>query len=361
MGSSYRLPDFAPESWSGKCYICNERLVDNAPGKLGTRTLEHVIPQWLAKAYRISDVPLSIAGDKRVTYKNYVVPCCRRCNCYRLGPLEKFLKEAFANPARGPNSVSRLTLSLWCCKILAAARMYSELLQEALPESAEDGVYEFVPSVGKCVHRRISRKELCYKFLGRLNSRVEVSNGRQRNPFVPLRELDFPFSAEAFRTKVPTNIKHQFDYHLDTYLYAIYLRFGCWMLVACLDGGYISYHAHEYFNRYREFELAPLQAEEMAAHFFTMAYTARCYKNYTSRVDKDGIEQLESTAVPIAAPFVNSDDYAELVHYLRFFTKEPRIEGWHPERGLATWLAIDDKGRLHPAGADDGPGIFSFT
>lgn len=355
MGSSYHLPEFSPASWRANCYICHAPLIKNHRAKLGTHTLEHVIPQWLAKAYELNRVPISIEGDKRVTYTNYVVPCCRRCNCKLLGPLEKFLKDAFEDEEKGPNYVSKMTISLWCCKIFAAARMYSEVLRE-MPESAMDGLNELVPSAGKHVHRMISRKEICHKFLGILNDRVKVSS-EVSSMFCQDRGVEFPFSVEAFRTKVPACLEARFDFHLDTQLYAMYLRFGCWMMVACLDGGYISFQAHSFFEAYRGFELAPLQAEEMAAHFFTMASTSRCYMNYVSEVDGGGVEHLKATLAPVNEPFSESPDYAELTHFLRFFTREPRIEGWSKERGITTWLKIDSHGNLQAVGADDVAGV----
>lgn len=347
----YQLPKFAPESWLTNCYICNSVLTKSTRTFRGTRTLEHVIPQWMSKKYEIGRIAVSIEGDRRVTYKNYVVPCCRICNCNLLGPIEKSLKKAFLDAGKGPASVSRRDLSIWCCKILSAARKYSELLRAGIPDAEADGVYE---SYGNGVlHRRIGRDELAKKFVGMLSGRVEVSSG-ERMPFVPSRNLDFPFSMESFRTKVPEKIEHQFDYHLDTELYAMYLRFGSWTMLACLDGGYIAYHAHEYFERYRGFELAPLQAEEMAAHFFNMASTSRCYLNYVSKPGAEGVELLTSTVSPIENPFTEPEDHGPLVYWLRHFTKQPKIR-WVSGVGLITWLAIS-KGKLFHVGADESAG-----
>lgn len=61
------------------CFIC---------GKPAT-TVEHIIPKWLQRKFNLWDQRIEIPNLTTVTYKQLIVPACKRCNNEIYGKLEE--------------------------------------------------------------------------------------------------------------------------------------------------------------------------------------------------------------------------------------------------------------------------------
>jgi hypothetical protein len=60
------------------CFIC---------GKPAT-TVEHVIPKWLQRKFNLWDQKITISNLTEITYKQLIVPACKKCNNEVYGTLE---------------------------------------------------------------------------------------------------------------------------------------------------------------------------------------------------------------------------------------------------------------------------------
>jgi len=84
-GIKSELIDF--ELTRDTCFIC---------GKLAT-TVEHVIPKWLQRKFNLWDYKLIIPNQTDITYRQLVVPACKKCNNEVYGRLEVKIRNNTAN------------------------------------------------------------------------------------------------------------------------------------------------------------------------------------------------------------------------------------------------------------------------
>lgn len=70
-----------------KCFICGDTAT----------TVEHVIPKWLQRKFNLWDQKIVIPNQTTLTYKQIVVPACRRCNNEVYGALEDRVKNNVAD------------------------------------------------------------------------------------------------------------------------------------------------------------------------------------------------------------------------------------------------------------------------
>jgi hypothetical protein len=69
------------------CFIC---------GKPAT-SVEHVIPKWLQRKYNLWNETIEIPNLTTITYKQLVVPACKKCNNEVYGKLEEKIKNNTAD------------------------------------------------------------------------------------------------------------------------------------------------------------------------------------------------------------------------------------------------------------------------
>ncbi|HEX4334549.1 MAG TPA: hypothetical protein VH062_01475 [Polyangiaceae bacterium] len=59
----------------GGCFICARARSDAVPFND-----EHIVPQWLLRAYGLHDRKIRLPNSELVAYRSYTVPCCQECN-----------------------------------------------------------------------------------------------------------------------------------------------------------------------------------------------------------------------------------------------------------------------------------------
>lgn len=69
------------------CFICGK------PAK----TVEHIIPKWLQRKFNLWDQKITIPNQTTITYKQLVVPACKRCNNEVYGKLEDRVSKDIAD------------------------------------------------------------------------------------------------------------------------------------------------------------------------------------------------------------------------------------------------------------------------
>lgn len=91
------------------CFLCGA-------GLKGTRTKEHVFPQWLLRRHGLTAQKLTLLNDTHIRYGQLVVPCCADCNTAWLSSLEGVMQRAFET---GPDLVRSMPGQVfqWMLKI----------------------------------------------------------------------------------------------------------------------------------------------------------------------------------------------------------------------------------------------------
>ncbi|MEO8805813.1 MAG: hypothetical protein ABI433_07010 [Burkholderiaceae bacterium] len=184
---------------------------------------------------------VTIGGLGPVSYRDFLLPCCSACNSRLLGPIERRIKRALESSQLG--GLPPPQLAAWACKIILGTQFYERAGRD---DTTEDSGGE-----------KASRD-----YLAGLRGKRIVHH---RN------HAGFPFSILWLKTKLRADPKRNFDFRVNPYGQSLFLRLGNYSLLARPDYGYISRYGRDFFSRYVHHEHAPLQVEELAAHFFAMA------------------------------------------------------------------------------------------
>ena len=324
---SYKLPAFMQKTRMRSCFVCNVRL-DSA-----NYTLEHLIPQWMIRMFRLQDEIITFPSGRTVSYLDFVVPCCKECNCHLLSPIEASLARAMSRPDRNPENVPIDLFAIWVCKILTGSRVYWQALDETAATTDNQRRFISIGRFGKRRSRRIRTVlsgDMCKQYLRMLRGKVTFSALLQ----------DFPFSLLIFRTKLPKKLSERFDFKIVHQLDAVYVRLGKWSILARSDGGYISLYGQSFFAPFTERKLAPLQVEELAAHFFTMAERQDHPLLFYTR-QEDDTEVIEFINVTLNRPFYGGPDAHDFISWFALLTRIPEAK-LTPGGHRWTFLKNDD-------------------
>lgn len=316
----YKLPTIVRRP-SARCFICS---VDLAKANY---TLEHLIPQWMIEAFNLKRSTLTI-GDHAVRYLDFLVPCCRPCNCYALSRIERSIKRSILGPDEVPTELPILDLALWSCKIIAGTQLYMRALA---PDAAKQELTE----------ERVDPSDICRYYLQMLRGDVTIIH----------RNLPFPFSFWLFRTKVPKDPAHGFDFQIAPKLNAIMLRAGHCSILCRADGGYLSLHGEHVFGPFRDKYLAPLHMAKLAALFFTLA-ERQAHNLLFVRTTHGGTQRLQYYPETFRVPFIDPGDNEDFEFYASWFLQpfSPAVLCYEPARSFL----LDEGNRFVELDADVG-------
>ncbi len=313
--TTYKLPRFIGLQKLRRCFICNTVLNHK------NYTLEHLIPQWIIRRFGLEEHTITFDHNVTIKYLDFVLPCCRECNCNLLSPIETSLYYAFSSSAHKPTQIPIDTFAVWSCKIFTGVHLYEAALQK------------YFTTHKKCSLRNIVPKDLCRFYLRMLRGQVRITHIN----------LDFPFTIFVFPTKLPRKQDERFDFQLARNLNALYLRLGRWSLLSRFDGGYLALYGKHFFEPFFRRRLAPLQVEELAAHFFTMAERQAHRLLYVHR-RYGKLEEIEYLPVPLRRPFITPKTCDDFAYWFSYFTRVPASTLVTPNH-RRTFL-LDDAGHL---------------
>ena len=305
-----------------RCFICRARLVAvEGPRK---RTLEHLIPQWIIRRHGLTDATVNMGALGPLRYMDYLLPCCAQCNSHLLAPIERAVSRSLKQNELAGLAEERL--APWVAKIILGAQAYDRA--ERLDRS---------PST--------QGERLIRRYLAGLRGQVIVEHFNQ---------FEYPMSLFWFRTLQRADPRRNFDFQVSPYLQALYLRLGHWSFLARADAGYVRRNGAHVFLPFQQAELAPLQMEELAAHFFTMAELAK--HDHLVRRERLPSGRIRYTHLEMRRrePFYpSSDDGREFLGWFSHFTgAEPSDLLMGPGR-RRTFLP-DDSGQLLHCPAEEG-------
>lgn len=317
----YKMPQYIKDLHLERCFICDTRL------RACTVTLEHLVPQWIIRRFGLERHTITVTPQVTVPYMDCVVPCCRECNCQLLAPLEARLWRTFTHDSFRTHDYLLHDLAVWSCKIFSGLRLF-DLASYANAARRQNRATN-----------KVAPDEMCQFYLRMLRGTVKISHLM----------LPFPFSAFVFRTKVPRGPSERFDFQVAKDLSAMYVRLGPYALLSRFDGGYLALYSDAFFKRYSKRVLAPLQMEELAAHFFTMAERQAHPLLYIRR-SEDGVDVLEYLPVTVRHPFVEHGTIDDFLYWFSYLTHVSTDSLLMPN-GRRTFLE-DSRGRFLTIPAD---------
>ena len=258
-----------------KCFVCQVELSsETGPNK---RTLEHLIPQWIIRKYGLLEQTVTIPQIAAIPYQDFVLPCCFECNSILLAPIENEFSQAIRSWPDNP--ISEEHLARWIAKVVLGMQIYDRAARNDRSN----------PSSGE---------ELSRAYLAGLRGKVQVTH---RNQFA------YPISVFWFRTKPRSDPRRNFDFQVSCYLQCMYLRLGTISMFGRIDAGFLRRHGSHFFQNYLNRKLAPLQVEELAAHFFAMAELSRGDQLSRKMEVSEGVKIIEQIELPRRSPFLQSD------------------------------------------------------
>jgi hypothetical protein len=317
----YELPAFVESKYRRYCFTCGRRLTKHS------YTREHLVPQWMIEAFELGEQRVTLRPDVTLRYLDYLTPCCRACNCGLLSRVEKNLKADLLGVRRSEEA-SFDDYAVWAAKIIAGALFYERILEGELPrEGRFPAKYDGFPMP-------ITPRRMLEDYFRALRGDCVVHSLSGATPF----------SMFVFRAKVPPRRRSGYDFLVFPYLQALYMRLRHRVVLCRVDGGYLAQYGSHFFAPFRESILAPLQCEELASHFFTMAGRQRVEPKVV-REWRGKTESVQYMDLPVRQPFIEPPTSDDVIGWLARCTRSSE-EAWRGNDGGALTFLRDKSGAV---------------
>jgi hypothetical protein len=299
------------------CFLCGAKV------EAGEDTVEHVIPKWVQGKFDLWNVRIHLLNGTLIRYRDLVIPCCPKCNNEHLARVEQQVSQCILAGAQAVRAMDRIVLMQWLLKIFFGF-LYREIflpLERARPDegtivTAED----------------MEQFQLLHYMLQSVRVLMRFSTFGS----------DIPASIFVFEVKEPEQFK--FDYKDDVIHRCMCLRLGRVGILVAFDMGAQAVEGAEFFPKYYESALHPVQFDELAANLFAKARKFEITPKVMFAESPSGIsfDVLPFTASLHGTIFgeVTPNDVGE---FLWRFTRLPR-DVVLPEPGRRiTFLTADDR------------------
>jgi hypothetical protein len=299
------------------CFLCGNSLTDKR------HSLEHVVPRWAQKRFRLCDQKLGLLNGTSIPYRQLTIGCCRPCNNKALQPVETRMAEAVSQGANAVRALPQQQLYIWIAKLFFGL-LYKELFLAfdrtdplSVSITAPDLLREF-----RMMHFFLQSCRISMKFDG-----------------------FFPGSIFVHNVKPTPKISAQWDLRDSARDLFVACRMGSVGIIAALNDGGAQRdgfgHVHE---AYTSRALHPLQFAELAAVSCDAAMRFARIPKYMI-VDQQPITVAQLPLRGLSKkPIFNRWNARNFIAVLSAFTLVP-IDILHPRRGqIMTWLR-DDEGQ----------------
>jgi hypothetical protein len=119
------------------CFVCGREPSAEVPFND-----EHVIPDWILRAYNLQQLSIGLPNDSAFGYANYKIPCCVDCNSWLGENVERPVREILSCDLREVeqrlNSNSRALLFLWCALLFTKTHLKDATLRMHLDRRKGD-------------------------------------------------------------------------------------------------------------------------------------------------------------------------------------------------------------------------------
>jgi len=240
------LQRFRDKVCSGEvCFLCADE--NSEPTK------EHVIPDWILRKYSLYNHSITLTNGTRFKYRDYVVPCCWKCNQLLCKNFETPISSAYENGFDGLKGylVGGEVTRVFCWLALIFIKMHykDNFLRMERDKRAICG------SIAN---------DLGYDW-GEMHHTYSLARSFYCDASVDLKSLG---SLGIFRIKSGSEDREQFDVGDITYSNTFGLRIGEIGLIACFgDGGAVLYKLNQLFLQKLEGPLSFPQFRELIAQF----------------------------------------------------------------------------------------------
>jgi len=251
-----------------RCFLCGKDVS-------ATHSQEHVFPKWLQHKYNLWDKPITLLNKTPIAYRNLKIPCCSPCNTDLLSQLETEICLYHDKGYPELASADKLRLFQWTGKIFYGL-LFKELSLDI--DRAE-------PSSGKIITPDILEEfRTLHLFLQSLR--------------VPYKFVNFrPASVFVFKVR-PLNDNDGFDYHDFPLAMTFSIRIGEIGIISVMcDNGLHEQAFSEYFRKFDDVALIPLQFDELVAMVLYKASLLDRVPKYISLYPDDG-ERVQTAWVP---------------------------------------------------------------
>ena len=297
------------------CFLCGAALTSE------NRSDEHVIPKWVQGKYELWNQRITLLNGTSIPYRQLTIPCCRECNNDILSQLENKVRIAVDQGYTAVAELDSRTLFLWLGKIFFGM-LYRELFLSINRSSSDSG-----PIVSP---DDMTIFQMHHYFLQ--SCRVPMT--------FECFDAEHPWTIYVFHMQELRDHRVNWDFRDDINYRTVFVRVGnVGMLAAFVDGGAISVDAGNSFSRYSEYQLHPLQFEELGAAFF---YKASLFDRTPKFILSETDNLCKVVIMPIAGlsqkPVFKKWDPNVYTQVLSIFTGAP-VEQIQPAPGkVMTWL-----------------------
>jgi hypothetical protein len=304
--------------YSGKrCFYCGQLL-------RGSKTREHVFPQWLQKRFELGDQHLTLLNGTLIPYRQLTVPCCATCNNVHLSKLEKRVKKLLFESSISAARRDLKDIYIWANKILLGI-VYAERLlpldrryprgRRVLPRELRDAF--------RMTHFLIQGLRFPIKF---------TAEGKER----------IPGSVFLFNLKSPKEPKLQFDFKDNFFALGVSIRLGSRGIVTISDGGAIDMSIGHLLRRDGRRKLHPIQFEELAAKAFYKATLLNRTPSYIMAEVNKSVEVMQMPLMGLSdKPPFNDWDPTAYAHMLSHLTGRS-VESLKPDDSNRVMTFISD-------------------
>ncbi|MEK5163213.1 hypothetical protein NYE69_12850 [Paenibacillus sp. FSL R5-0527] len=235
------------------CFLCGRKLEKN--------TEEHIFPKWLQHKFNLWDQTITLLNRTYIPYRMLKIPCCNTCNNEYLSQLEKNISIAVDGGYHSFIQLDEDKIFYWAAKILYGL-FFKEL---SLNIDRKD------PQVGTIMNPETMEKFHTLHML--------LQGIRFPTQYLPVK----PYSIFIFKMYEYDDgdwDESNFNY-FDSYIQTVYgMKMNDIGFILCIeDSGVQEEFGKEYFDKYKDKTLHPIQLKEIYAKInykqFLAKYTPR--------------------------------------------------------------------------------------
>lgn len=299
------------QPFSFQCFLCDEPLI-RADGASNQDTDEHVFPQWLQNYFDIKSHPISLRDPEGITFDEFRIPACARCNNAYLSQFENRIKNALLGGFDTFSKLRKSDIFLWCAKIY-----YGMILKDVKPSDLRT--------------KKPFEPKLDIEYLERLRfAKVLLQGFRKR---VTIAGPLFPFSMLLFRLRCGRDPGSYFNVRCATQFVGMGLQLGSVGIIMVAD---------DYGETERTFArgFGDLAQETLHPHQFWEIAGRALYRSFahpvaTSSSAIDFPQDMTLWLMPRREPGLPYDPREE-AYWIRQFTAAPEGESFLDPKGERT-------------------------
>lgn len=221
------------------CFLCGDELKKN--------TDEHIFPKWLQHKFNLWDQTIILLNGTEIPYRMLKIPCCNTCNNEHLSQLENEVLEAVEGGYDSFLTLDEDKVFYWASKIL-----YGLFLKElSLNYDRKD------PAAGTIMSPGAMEKFHTLHLL--------LQGIRFPTQYTPVKPYSL-FTFKMYEYEDDCWYESNFNY-FDSYLQTVFgMKMSDIGFILCIeDSGVQKEFGKDYFDKYKDKTLHPIQLKEIFA------------------------------------------------------------------------------------------------